>query len=581
MKTFSQAPTETNELADIVDVLNQLPDNSTKLISPRDVRDAVYTLWQNTMFKPTSVSASAITYIGIDQYQLKDDSNTDWYPKVYFGKKQTGGRAIMNQDILNQDDADFFFYNTKNSQVLGNYDTSIAILSGTGSFYYSGQLKAPQIKSVPVSNADGFYMDLNILNTSYNFTDGGFGLTSYGGNINITSEGGIVSVNRIKFPKQNIYTPQNLTNWDGYFLSLEKGADNEPYAVWRSPFSQSVADIVSQNDFSITAPLITLDGYDFIDQTIVATAVGGVKAGESFPNGIDVLDLLRKIIYTYVAPRVTSLLASVSNPNQRVSLIETGDSTTYTSLRLYGNVVKNSTYSIPTPPGYLSGVGAQVVSTEPANNFTAITVDGEYNATYRPQETFDFAAPNNYKILTFTLSVTDAYPTTRQAGSTLKSVLPYFYGAATYSATMSSTFNGIPTADKDNIMKILGINESAPAGKLKSYITEPIIGNPTYSNNQYLRFTTRGLPGTTGDGKGYIYFGYPAGYPLLKRITDPNSQDITAAFNTYSIPSITHQGIINGAGFNYWNNRDYIFYISNQEVRAESGLGTYSFIFAE
>ena len=88
MKTFSQAPTETNELVDIVDVLNQLPDNSTKLISPRDVRDAVYTLWQNTMFKPTSVSASAITYIGIDQYQLKDDSNTDWYPKVYFGKKQ-------------------------------------------------------------------------------------------------------------------------------------------------------------------------------------------------------------------------------------------------------------------------------------------------------------------------------------------------------------------------------------------------------------------------------------------------------------------------------------------------------------
>ena len=45
MKTFSVAPTETNELPDIVDILNILPDNTTKLISPKDVRDAVYTLW--------------------------------------------------------------------------------------------------------------------------------------------------------------------------------------------------------------------------------------------------------------------------------------------------------------------------------------------------------------------------------------------------------------------------------------------------------------------------------------------------------------------------------------------------------
>jgi hypothetical protein len=65
MKTFSQAPTETNQLGDIIDVLNILPDNTTKLISPKDVRDAVYTLWENTMFKPTSFSGSNVDYIGI------------------------------------------------------------------------------------------------------------------------------------------------------------------------------------------------------------------------------------------------------------------------------------------------------------------------------------------------------------------------------------------------------------------------------------------------------------------------------------------------------------------------------------
>jgi hypothetical protein len=60
MMTFSQAPTETNQLGDIIDVLNILPDNTTKLISPKDVRDDVYTLWQNNMFKPTSFSVSSV-----------------------------------------------------------------------------------------------------------------------------------------------------------------------------------------------------------------------------------------------------------------------------------------------------------------------------------------------------------------------------------------------------------------------------------------------------------------------------------------------------------------------------------------
>ena len=460
MKTFSQAPTETNQLGDIINVLNILPDNTTKLISPKDVRDAVYTLWQNTMFKPTSFTGSGVDYIGIDQYQLKDDNEVDWYPKVYFGKKQTGGQFIMNNDLLGQTDADFFFYNTKNNGASNDYETSIAILSGTGPFYNTTQneVRSPQIVSTPDGDENGQYMDLTIKNTSYNMN----GLTGYGGNINIRSEKGYVSVNDFFFPSIKTIT-DNINTYNGYILSLERGADNKAYGVWRSPFSQSITTINSTNQVSITGNPIILNGYKFTDSTIVATGIGGIRAGESFSNGVDVLDMLRRIIYTYVSPQISSVL-TLSNNTTQVKLIEKGDSNTYVNLVLRASVTKNATQSL-TNIGYLAT--PSVRDNEPtAQNFPALNSigNGTTNAIYKPNQEFDITGDDNYKILTFTLSVTDQYPTTKTVGSTLKTVYPYFYGTATISATQSIDMN-----------KILGTNLSAPLGKLKSYLAEPII----------------------------------------------------------------------------------------------------------
>ena len=565
MKTFSQAPTETNQLGDIINVLNILPDNTTKLISPKDVRDAVYTLWENTMFKPTSFTGAIADYIGIDQYKLTDDNNNDWYPKMYFGKKQTGGQFIMNNDLLRQTDVDFFFYNTKNNSTLGNYETSIAILSGTGSFYNLNlnKVRSPQIVSTPVGDANGQYMDLTIKNTSYNND----GTNDYGGNINITSEKGYVSINDFFFPSVKTIT-DNLSNYNGYILSLEV-AGGQAYGVWRSPFSQSITSIATDDPFTITAPSITLTGYKFTDSNIVATGIGGIKAGENFSTGVDVLDMIRRIVYTYVAPRVTSLLTTTTDTLTQVKLIETADSTTWTSLRLRASVIKNATQSL-TNLGYLAGTNIPTVaSTNPANDFPTPLSNVQNtttNAVYQPLQSYQFSLSENerYKIITFTLSVSDNYPTTNVASSTIKTVLPYFYGTATYAATQSS--------GNSDINDILGTDINAPAGKLKAYLTEPIIGNPTFSDNQYLKITTRGLPGTTGEGKGFIYFGFPAGNPLLKFIYDNNSLNVTSTFKTYSI------AVDSQTSPRRWSSRQYIFYIST-ETQVDLSAGTFSFIF--
>jgi hypothetical protein len=550
MMTFSQAPTETNQLGDIIDVLNILPDNTTKLISPKDVRDAAYTLWQNTMFKPTSFSGSSVDYIGIDQYQLKDDYEVDWYPKVYFGKKQTGGQFIMNDDLLGQTDADFFFYNTKNNGVLNNYSTSIAILSGTGSYYSSG-LRAPQLVSTPVEDVNGFYMDFDIKNTSYNLISGG--LTGYGGNINVRSEKGYVSINEFFFPSAK--TIEDVTS--GYILSLERGVDGKAYGVWRNPFSQSITSILTGDDFTISAPSITLDGYNFTDSTIVATAIGGIKAGETF-NNVDVLDMLRRIIYTYVKPQVKSVLTLSSDTNQ-VKLIESGDTATYQRLVLRASVTKNATHSL-TNIGYLPS--PTVIATTPAQSFPSSGSIGniETTAIYKPNESFSIMGNNYYNILTFTLSATDQYPTTVSVGSTLKTVYPYFYGAASMSATQSI-----------DMQKIIGTNSNPSLGKLKSYLAEPIISSATYSDNQYLKVPTVGLG---VEDKGYIYFGYPSSLPLLKKIYDDNSFNVTSDFKTYSV-KLDHNGIPK-----YWNSVDYTFYIRG-ETKVPITAGTFSFIFAE
>ena len=551
MITFSTPPTEANQLSGIVNVLNILPDNTAKQISPKDVRDAVYTLWENTILKPTSASNSS-KYIGIDQYQLTnslDDSII--YPKMYFGKKQTGGKFIMS-DLLLGTDTDFFFYNMKNNTT--DYNTTIAILAGTGSFLYNGDISAPIIKSTVVSDSGFSYINLDITNKSIINVNG----TESGGDVNISSDRGFVSINSFIFPKVSDITAAN----NDYVLKYKWIAGNA-YGVWESAFSQSITSINNPSGpVTITGNPVILNGYRFSDSTIVATAIGGILAGETFSN-VDVLDMLRRIIYTYVPPRVSTFFNLTTNSTP-ITLIESGDNTRFANTRLNYSLVVNATYSVngisfDSPPGGVTPFGP--LPGTPATR-------GTYTGVVRPDASnvLNTGTGEYYRILSYTFSAIDTYPTTSRSNSKLAVVLPYFYGTSATLATISN----VNQFDPFNINNILGTNSSAPTGKLNSVLVNPIVGTPSVSDNQNFYITTQGL---NINNQGYIYFGYPAGFPLLKQIKDQNGFTLSSTdFSTYSISITSPSG--------FWGSTPYIFYIRPNITSVPISSTPYQFIFA-
>jgi len=549
MVTFSSGTTVANQLPGLINIVQVLPDNTAKVITPKNFRDSVFTLWENSMFKPTTVSESNIYYVGIDQYQVVKSDGTSIYPKVYFGKKQTGGQFIMSDAILNQPEVDFFFYNTRDNSG-GNYDTAIAILAGTQSFLLNNEVAAPILKSTVVSSANGPYLNLNILNTSYVFD----GISPYGGDINLISSYGRVSLNGFSFPKLEEHTGALGQAKNDYVLKY-KWVNDEAIGFWESAFSQSITTINQpSSQVNIIGNPIVLTGYTFTDTNIVATGIGGIRAGETF-NKVDVLDMLRRIIYTYIPPVVTSSFTLNGAP---ISLVESGDSITLGNIRLNYKVTVNATHSV--------------------QSFTIIPVDG--NITPAPPQPATLTRANNgqnynailgqsvvflgaYKILSYTFSITDNYPTNATYSNKLTAVLPYFYGAI---ATFSNSAAFLrPEESNSGLNLYLGINPTAPVGKLNSILVEPIIGNATYSNNLRLNITTQGLG--TGNGMGWIYFGYPREFPPLRAIRDSSgfvlfniNDPVNSQFATFSV------SIKNAVVPFKWGAREYTFYILKNET---------------
>jgi len=161
---------ESARLATIGEVLNLLPDNTNKLISPKDARDAIYSSWETSVFKQTTGSAS-IEYIGIDRNGLNN--------KILLGKKQLAGLDVLSGTLLNYgtNDTDIFFFNNKTGITPSN--TKIAFLAGTNSVLYP---YAPYINSYQGTSS----LHLEIVNQT--------------GDITVDSSTGRVSINNVTFP---------------------------------------------------------------------------------------------------------------------------------------------------------------------------------------------------------------------------------------------------------------------------------------------------------------------------------------------------------------------------------------------
>lgn len=500
---------------DIFSVLQELPDNTQKLISPKDVRDAFLTSWANSTFKITTPSTTGVEYIGIDS---SNPSDRDVKKKIFIGKRSFGNLDIMNDTLLNTSNADIFLYNTKSDSYTQS-STKIAILAGTDSNLYT---TAPYIQAIynTASNA----IDFNLGNPSGN--------SVFGGGINISSTTGRVALNGIVFPtiSETSASASNgkILRYYGTYPngSLKWDDVNVTLASIGSPTSQT----------DIYGSPINVNGYpiEFSEPSLVPYAVGGVTQGASFATGSfyngstyqdwPMVEVLREILYPYIPPTLT--ISAVNNVTGTTyaevgttpSITLSAALTTYA--RDFNEYISDYVISTSTTAAQLIYVGGSY-SANPGSTVAFNTSGDIFGGT--PSTLTPYTIDYTFAVANISTITASSYPS-------------YF----SYSATASIQFVSPFVISFEN-----GITASL-FGASKSDVPRDIIfsSNATKSITYY--------PGASGSvsmqntGDGYLYFMYPVSYdngsptPSLTKIKDPNgfiihdSTSLTYSAFTYS-----------------------------------------------
>jgi hypothetical protein len=505
---------------DLQSLLNLIPDNTTRLIVPRDFRDAFFSTWESSALKLTKLSNSNLEYVGYDRDTLKS--------KIYFGTKKFNGQEIMTQRLI-ENDIDYYFFNFKGDvnleelpeSALGRLpSTKIALLAGTSSFTFDGVENSyigPYFEASP--RADSPLVDFNIRNHSF-YTDN---TERIGADIDIASTYGKVKINDLIFPPRSEYF--NNSN-DGKFLKLVWNGYGQGVATWSSINSQSINEITSGSTVSITGSPVMINGRDvnFTDLNPTPNAIGGIPQGTIFDN-VPVTEVLRQLLYPYIRPILTTSF--------KYQFIESGNQIIAADQQLTYKIIRNATYSIRDLTMTPSGGSPPLIdpSTIPQN------IDGVTN--YIVPQFVPFLPITTPNItVTKTISITDTNNTVLYNSSTFKIVLPWYYGTST-----------IVSSDVNFINAILGDINPQP-NKLTSLLRD----QPQMNEIVQLNMTTSNLPGNVG----CIYFGYPESYSNLTDILDSNGFSVFGDFTQYTLVGLKSPN-------NYWGggseNRRYKFYI--------------------
>lgn len=393
-------------------ILGKLPDNVTKEVSPRDIRDAIISDWDVPSFKETK-TASSISYIGID---AGNPANRDVKLKIYFGKRQLGANEnmIMSSSLLSstQSDTDIFLYNTKKFDTPNlQLKTRVSFLSGVNSVLHNS---APYIQSQIVIGTAGQVLSLDIVNPS-----------STKGDILLRSDYGVVSVNNVKYPtiSQTTASASNLKTlrydngqlfWDNISVNFYNsvGATGSPLSIFGTP--------VSVNGIPI----------EFTDTRKTPIPFHGVGAGRTFVNS-PIVEVLREILYPYLKPLCTLNISQ--------SVTEFG---TFPSIKLYYSITKRS-FNVNTIT-----LGNMIPSSLPPIISNAhVTVTGTASGVY-------ISNTNT----TFQITVSDGTQS-NSASQSLRFVYPYFFGllnAPTINFAGLSTLDKVVSAQSDQTVGLLG-----------------------------------------------------------------------------------------------------------------------------
>jgi len=244
MLTFSNFsyPYTSNNLSGISDAIQGLPDNTHNLITPQNLRDAIYTTWINNVFKQTTASGSY--YIGLDS----DSAGSILTNPFYFGKRNYLGSNVMNSTLLNNG-TDVFFFNNKPDSI--TQSTIVTFLAGNPTLFNN----APYI----ITAATNSGLDISVINPN--------------GNINLMSAStSNIYLNGYQFP--------SISSTGSIGQALILGSNN----------------VVSWRDIS--------SNFAYNNPKSITVEVGGIKKPFTFSN-LSMSDILTKMFYPDLGPSCT------------------------------------------------------------------------------------------------------------------------------------------------------------------------------------------------------------------------------------------------------------------------------------
>jgi len=402
-----------DRIDNIQGILYKLPDNENKEINPKDLRDSIYSLWENSVFKIVSISYSNsnINYIGID------DDNPNYYSNTFTGKILFGKRNILSNNVLDNNllnsDTDIYFFNNKSDSNLSLQDTKVSILAGTNNVLHNN---SPYLKSrISIGPTLSQIIQFDISNKS--------------GDINISSLNS-VEINNIKFPSIS----ETIASASNGSILLYDSSNNKLYWHLNSFFTSSVNN--PSSSVSIYGNPITVNGYnlELNDNRPIISEINSIKLNKTFTNQ-SIVEVVREMLYKYIPPscslEVNSTIFEKGDPNINIKIKWTIYKRTdpiISAIFTSGNVIN---FTSPAP---INTPGSHIITSS----------------------TYSKGIPPSNFIANYIFSVTDSgesnnnTPTTVTASVSVKLVYPYFYGINSIDASNVSLVNSIlPFLKKD------------------------------------------------------------------------------------------------------------------------------------
>ena len=408
-------------------ILLLLKDNDTKLIDPKDLRDAVLSIHSSIPFKQTTThsiysNSDYGSYIGLDAV---DPSDRDIKRKIFIGKRSNSGTFsyngsydIMNSTLLSSD-VDIFIYNTK-LDTIPNTTTKVSLLSGKKSGLYS---IAPFIQSQLVSGSE------ESLSLDF-FTNVG--------QVNITNgyiyNSGTISINAIPWPSIS----QNNTEIVDSTTLFWRGTTSSGHLSWEQltlPIINTLG--TSSNSFEIKGNPVNVNGYslELSDMRYMPISLGGIPMGTQFSN-VPIVDVLRRILYPYLGP-----LCSIS--------IDTN----YSEVGVYIEPILSYTVSkrtnITSPINLINMNPGQL---SPITDTTHVVVNGTASGRI-PNNNLDSTG------VTYSIIVSDGIKTAT-ASTFIKGIYPYFYGIVSSTVTPQTLLSNLSKKSEYLGNKIVSVSGS-------------------------------------------------------------------------------------------------------------------------